>query len=184
MEDIIFEQDYTRQEKTPETERAEAIFNQAIDGGFFKAFADAMDKIPKIIVQKDKENYEYLLDRLDAVAKRKHGRIRGIVDYHKWESHIAFTVKDAAKVSEELLMSATKNAREKAEILCRASGAELGNLQSIEYNWGELNIVSRTNYEMEDCIMPVMALRECAVPEIEPDDIDLRDTATFVWEIA
>ncbi len=88
MEDIIFEQDYTRYEKTPETERAEAIFNQAIDGGCFKAFADAMDKIPKIIVQKDKENYEYLLDRLDAVAKRKHGRIRGIVDYHKWESHI------------------------------------------------------------------------------------------------
>jgi len=88
MEDIIFEQDYTRYEKTPETERAEAIFNQAIDGGFFKAFADAMDKIPKIIVQKDKENYEYLLDRLDAIAKRKHGRIRGIVDYHKWESHI------------------------------------------------------------------------------------------------
>jgi len=38
MEDIIFEQDYTRYEKTPETERAEAIFNQAIDGGFFKAW--------------------------------------------------------------------------------------------------------------------------------------------------
>ena len=88
MDDIIYEQDYTRYERTAETERAEAIFNQAIDGGFFKAFADAMDKIPKIIVEKDKENYEYLLDRLDAVAKRKHGRIRGIVDYHKWESHI------------------------------------------------------------------------------------------------
>lgn len=102
----------------------------------------------------------------------------------KPELSIAFTVKDATKVSEELLMSATKNAREKAEILCRASGAELGILQSIDYNWGELNIVSRTSYEMEDCIMPMMALRECATPEIEPDDIDLRDTATFVWEIA
>lgn len=88
MDDIIFEQDYTRYEKTPETERAEAIFDQAIEGGFFKAFADAMDNIPKVIVPEDKQNYEYLLDRLDAVAKRKHGRIRGIVDYHKWESHI------------------------------------------------------------------------------------------------
>lgn len=102
----------------------------------------------------------------------------------KPELIIAFTVKDAAKVSEELLMSATKNAREKAEILCRASGAELGKLQSIDYNWGELSIVSRTSYEMEDCIMPMMALRECATPEIEPDDIDLHDTATFIWEIA
>lgn len=101
----------------------------------------------------------------------------------KPELSIAFTVKDAAKVSEELLMSATKNAREKAEILCRASGVELGKLQSIDYNWGELNIVSRTSYDMEDCIMPMMAIRECAAPEIEPDDIDLRDTATFVWEI-
>lgn len=102
----------------------------------------------------------------------------------KPELSIAFTVKNAAKVSEELLMSATKNAREKAEILCRASGAELGKLQSIDYNWGELNIVSRTSYEMEDCIMPMIALRECAAPEIEPDDIDLHDTATFIWEIA
>lgn len=102
----------------------------------------------------------------------------------KPELSIAFTVKDAAKVSEELLMSATKNAREKAEILCIASGAELGKLQSIDYNWDELNIVSRTSYEMEDCIMPMMALRECAAPDIEPDDIDLHDTATFVWEIA
>ncbi len=102
----------------------------------------------------------------------------------KPELSIAFTVKDAAKVSEELLMSATMNAREKAEILCRASGAELGKLLSIDYNWGELNIVSRTSYEMEDCIMPMMTLKECAVPEIEPDDIDLHDTATFVWEIA
>ena len=101
----------------------------------------------------------------------------------KTELSIAFTVKDAAKVSEEILMSATKNAREKAEILCRASGAELGSLQSIDYNWGELNIISRTSYEMEDCIMPMMALRECGAPDIEPDDIDLRDTTTFVWEI-
>ena len=32
--------------------------------------------------------------------------------------------------------------------------------------------------------MPMMALSESAAPEIEPDDIDLHDTAIFVWEIA
>lgn len=100
------------------------------------------------------------------------------------ELSIAFIVKDATKVCEELLVSAARNAREKAEILCRASGAELGSLQSIDYNWGELNIISRTSYEMEDCIIPMMGLSESAAPEIEPDDIDLNDTATFVWEIA
>lgn len=55
-------------------------------------------------------------------------------------------------------------------------------LYELSWLWETLSI-SRTSYDMEDCIMPMMALRECAAPEIEPDDIDLRDTATFVWEI-
>lgn len=54
---------------------------------------------------------------------------------------------------------------------------------SIDYNWGELNVFSRTRYEIEDGIMPLMATSECSVPEIEPDDIDVRDTVTFIWEI-
>ncbi|CAK7023979.1 MAG: hypothetical protein EUB_02254 [Eubacterium sp.] len=97
---------------------------------------------------------------------------------------ILFTVKDPARVNEELLTSAAVNAREKASILCKASGVELGELQSIDYNWGELNIFSRTTYEMDNLAMPMMALRECSAPEIEPDDIDVSDTASFVWAIS
>ncbi len=100
----------------------------------------------------------------------------------KPELHIAFTVKDAAKVSEDLLISATKNAKAKAEILCRASDAKLGELQTIHYSWGELNIVSSTDYGMNDLAMPMMA-KCAAAPEIEPEDIDVNDTATFIWEI-
>lgn len=99
------------------------------------------------------------------------------------ELSIAFTVKHPAKVSEELLTSAAQNARAKAEILCKATGAELGQLISIDYNWGELNIISRTNYEMEDCLMPLSAMNKCCAPEIEPDDIDASDTVAFTWEI-
>lgn len=99
------------------------------------------------------------------------------------ELSIAFTVKNPAKVSEELLISAAQNARAKAEILCRASGVELGQLISIDYNWGELNIISRTSYEMEDCLMSPAAMGKCCAPEIEPDDIDVSDSAAFVWEI-
>ena len=98
------------------------------------------------------------------------------------ELSIAFTVKNPAKVSEELLTSAAQNARAKAEILCKATGAELGQLISIDYNWGELNIISRTNYEMEDCLMPLSAMNKCCAPEIEPDDIDVSDSVDFVWE--
>ena len=99
------------------------------------------------------------------------------------ELSIAFTVKNPAKVSEELLTSAAQNARAKAEILCRASGCEMGQLISIDYNWGELNIVSRTSYEMEDALMPLAAMKKCCSPEIEPDDIDVSDTVAFTWEI-
>ena len=99
------------------------------------------------------------------------------------ELSIAFTVRNPAKVSAELLESAALNARAKAEILCRASGCEMGQLISIDYNWGELNIVSRTSYEMEDALMPLAAMKKCCSPEIEPDDIDVSDTVAFTWEI-
>ena len=56
------------------------------------------------------------------------------------ELSIAFTVKNPARVSEELLINATENARAKAEILCKASGSTLGQLLNIDYNWGELNV--------------------------------------------
>ena len=94
------------------------------------------------------------------------------------ELSIAFTVKDPSAVNKELLKSATVNAREKAEILCEASGV----LLTIDYNWGELNVISHTDYMLEErCMaMPVGSLADI---DIEPDDIDVSDTATFVWEI-
>ena len=95
---------------------------------------------------------------------------------------ISFVVKDAAAVNEEMLRSATANARKKAEILCDASGAALGKLLSIEYNWGELNICSDTRYSLaEDCLAVPMMAKSI---DIEPDDITVSDTAVFVWEIS
>lgn len=92
--------------------------------------------------------------------------------------NIQFSIKDKDAVSEELLISATKNAKQKAEILASASGVTLGDLISIDYNWGELYLYSQTNYNVEsDCIA------ESRAPDIEPDDIDVRDTVSFVWEI-
>ena len=96
---------------------------------------------------------------------------------------ISFTVKDTASINEEMLRSATANAKRKAEILCEASGMELGALLSIDYNWGELNVCSNTRYEMtEDCLAAPMMPRGEGI-DMEPDDIDVSDTATFVWEI-
>lgn len=99
----------------------------------------------------------------------------------KPEISIEFTVKDSSAVSGELLKAAVKNAREKAEILCAASGAKLGELLSIDYNWGELHLYSATDYDVEGkCMMPGAA----DDMDIEPEEIKARDTATFAWEIS
>lgn len=99
------------------------------------------------------------------------------------EMRIAFTVKNPSEINEELLRSATENAKRKAEILCSASGETLGSLLTIDYNWGEINVVSQTRYDLDEC-MRMMAASEKCMPEIEPDDINASDTATFVWEIS
>lgn len=94
---------------------------------------------------------------------------------------IAFTVKDATAINEEMLRSATANARRKAEILCEASGVTMGDLVAIDYNWGELDIYSHTRFDCcEEAMAPMMAAKAI---DIDPDDIDVSDTATFVWEI-
>lgn len=99
----------------------------------------------------------------------------------KPEISIDFTVKDSSAVSGELLKAAVKNAREKAEILCAASGAKLGELLSIDYNWGELHLYSATDYDVEGKCMTFGAADDM---DIEPEEIKARDTATFAWEIA
>lgn len=99
----------------------------------------------------------------------------------KPEISIDFTVKDSSAVSGELLKAAVKNAREKAEILCAASGAKLGELLSIDYNWGELHLYSATDYDVEGKCMMLGAADDM---DIEPEEIKARDTATFAWKIA
>lgn len=96
------------------------------------------------------------------------------------EFSISFTVKEPEKVAGELLISATENARQKAEVLVRASGKSLGELISIDYNWAEIDVISRSSYAV--AAAPNM-LREAAVPEFTPDDIESRDSVTFIWEI-
>ena len=86
MENTVFERNYEIAEKD---DRATAVFERAFaPGGFMEEFTKKMDAIPKVVVPKDKENYDYLLNRCDDYAKRHHGRIRGVVDYEHWDAHI------------------------------------------------------------------------------------------------
>lgn len=92
MENEIYERDYSTREHDSETERVSAIFDRAVYGSFFREYNDAMKAIPKVVVPKDKQNYEYLLKRCDEIAEQWHGHIKGVVDYEHWDSHIILTL--------------------------------------------------------------------------------------------
>ncbi len=95
---------------------------------------------------------------------------------------IRFTVKNPKEVNEELLTTAANDAKERAEILCRASGVKLGALVNIDYSFGLADLFSRTI--VEENSMSSQAMKSCSFrADFEPEDIRVSDNATFEWEI-
>lgn len=92
---------------------------------------------------------------------------------------IRFTMKDPDAVEEELLVNAAESAKKRAELLAKGTGAALDELLSIHYTWGELHMFSPTSVMYEEDIV----YSEARMPEIEPDEIKVSDTATFVWSL-
>lgn len=100
------------------------------------------------------------------------------------ELNVSFTVKSPEELQTALLENAAENAKQRAQILCRASGVRLGELQKIEYDFSHLNFRSNTMMDME-CAAPMMAAqaKRSMANNLRPQDIDLQDSAVFVWEI-
>jgi hypothetical protein len=96
--------------------------------------------------------------------------------------NIIFTVKDADAVSRQLLESAVESARSNAEILAAAAGLKLGEIVRIDYSWSEIQMRSNTEMRMEQPVMYRADAGTLAV-DIEPEDINLKDSATVVWAI-
>ncbi len=102
----------------------------------------------------------------------------------KPEFRISYTVKDPEATKNLLLGKAVTDAGEKAAVLTRAGGVTLKDIQSIDYSWGEIDFEYRPmrgDVLMECCEAPTAA--KCYDLDIEPDDIDVSDTVTVVWEI-
>lgn len=97
------------------------------------------------------------------------------------EFNIEFTVKNPEEISEALLKSATENAYRKAKILCEASGEDLGELISIDYDWSDVHFASVSTYAAAGMVRGIT--EDAGVPEFEPEDIRSQDSATFVWAI-
>lgn len=98
------------------------------------------------------------------------------------EFRIGYTVKDPEAVKNELLGKAVQDAVAKTGVLAGAAGLKLGEIQSMDYSWGRVDFEV---YPMDKCLAEPM----CADGgssydlDIEPDDIEVQDTVTVVWEI-
>ena len=77
--------------------------------GCFQKYQEEMNKIPKRVVPKEKADYEYLLGECDAYVRQFGGRIRGEVDYQKWQAtidlyseHFEFCDREALTLLKEI----------------------------------------------------------------------------------
>ena len=96
------------------------------------------------------------------------------------EIQISYTVSDPEAAKNALLSSAVRDAGEKAAVLAEAAGVTLGAIQTVDYSWGETTFEVRTM----DALARPMAAKARFDMDVEPEDIDVSDTVTVIWEIA
>ena len=97
-----------------------------------------------------------------------------------------YFVKDPEASKNELLGKAVSDAKEKASVLTSAAGVSLKDIQSIDYSWGEINFeYYPMNKEllMEDCMCEPCEAGGSYDVNMEPDDIEVSDTVTVIWEL-
>ena len=101
------------------------------------------------------------------------------------EFRISYFVKDPEAAKNELLGNAVSDAKEKADVLTKAAGIKLMDIQSIDYSWGEINLEYRPMAKgllMEEAICAPSDASSYDM-NIEPDDIEVSDTVTVIWEL-
>ena len=98
------------------------------------------------------------------------------------EFTLSYTVKDTEAVKNMLLGNAVKDAKTKAQVLTDAAEVKLGRMVSIDYSWQEVNFeMMPSNHSM---FYSKATVSDGSFDvDIEPDDIDVSDTVTIVWEI-
>lgn len=104
------------------------------------------------------------------------------------EFKILYTVKDREAVKNTLLENAVKDSKVKAEILAKAAGMKLGEIASIDYSWGEIELVNSTYGKLLDTMKLCEDeaddyYRDDEPMQLEPDDITASDTVTIIWSL-
>lgn len=94
------------------------------------------------------------------------------------EINIGYTVKDPRPTQLKMLERAVKDAKEKANIMAKASGCKLSSVNHIDYSVNELHIYSQArNIHGAD---EAVCCEESSL-DITPDDLVVSDSVTVVW---
>lgn len=103
------------------------------------------------------------------------------------EFDIEYTVADTEKTKNELLRKAVADSKEKAYTLTQAADVSLGSIITIDYSWDEIKFVTKPVNRMmleASCGEEAMYSDNSSYDiDIAPDDIDVTDSVTVVWEI-
>ena len=101
------------------------------------------------------------------------------------EFSIRHTVKDIEAVKNELLGKAIEDSKIKAEVLSKSAGVSLGEIKTIDYSWGEMEIYSQPmgDITLLESLSYLQSASDSYGIDIEADDIDVEDTVTVVWGI-
>ncbi len=136
------------------------------------------------------KGYEFIHDM--SVEFDKNNELLGKIMYElssctaKPELSLQYTVKDVEKQKNELLTKAIHDSKKKAKLLADASEVILGKIVRIDYSWGEMKIVSSVMDKFLD-YMPLSTddyyEDDFFDMDVEPENINISDTVTVVWEI-
>jgi uncharacterized protein YggE len=98
-----------------------------------------------------------------------------------------FSIKDKDFIADQVLRDATMNALKTAKLIVETAGEKLGKAQRIDYNWSEYHYYSETRFGRKEAERYGYMCEDehCYASniDIEPEEINLRDTITFLWEI-
>ncbi|MCM1540590.1 MAG: SIMPL domain-containing protein [Blautia sp.] len=101
----------------------------------------------------------------------------------KPDFRISYTVKDPEAAKNELLGKAVTDAIHKATVLAAAAGVKLREIRSIDYSWGEMDIQVNPMYAYAAAGVCAEEAGADYALNLEPDDIEVSDTVTVVWNM-
>ena len=107
--------------------------------------------------------------------------VRGIGKFVEGaEIHIGHTVQDPRPAQLRMLEKAVKDAREKAEIMAKALGCELGDVVNIDYGFHEVHVYAEARNIHSNA--EAMASTSDSL-DITPEDLSVSDNVQVEWEL-